>query len=202
MSQTEAAHARRDGRAERAERTREAVAQAMLGLIAGGDLKPTAEAIAESAGVSLRTVFHHYENLESLLATVADLQMARLDRLSQPVDAKGSLAERIERFTAERTRLLEAITPVRRAALLTEPFSHEIGTRLAATRQRGQREVEVLFAPELARLPAADRREILAAITTIASWSAWEAMRSHQGLSAAQARRVMARTVTGMLEGV
>ena len=202
MSQPEAVQTRRDGRAERAERTREAVAEAMLGLIAGGDLKPTAEAIAESAGVSLRTVFHHYENLESLLATVADLQMARLDRLSQPVDAKGSLEDRIERFTAERAKLLEAITPVRRAALLTEPFSHEIGSRLAATRQRGQREVEVLFAPELGRLPAADRREVLAAITTIASWSAWEAMRSHQGLSAAQSRRVMARTITGMLEGV
>ena len=55
--------ARIDGRLARSARTRHAVVDALLDLLGEGDLRPTAARIAERAGVSLRIVFHHFEDL-------------------------------------------------------------------------------------------------------------------------------------------
>ena len=50
----------------RGQRNRDAVVQSFLDLIAEGDLSPTAQKVAERAGVSLRSVFHHFEDMEQL----------------------------------------------------------------------------------------------------------------------------------------
>ena len=192
----------RDGRAERAERTRQAVADAMLALLEEGDLRPTAQRIAERAGVSLRTVFHHYQDMESLLALVADTQIERVVKLARPVPRDGSLDRRIESLAAERASLYETIAPVRRSALLSEPFSPEIASRLQWTRERNRAEISKVFAAELRALPPASRRDLLEALTAAASWSAWEALRAHQALTPAQAKRVMTRTMRALLKEV
>ncbi|MBI5284472.1 MAG: TetR/AcrR family transcriptional regulator [Chloroflexi bacterium] len=189
----------RDGRAARSERTRDAVVEALLSLIDGGDLQPTAARIAARAGVSLRSVFQHFEDLEGLYATAADRQLQRVIRITREVRRDGPLDARIAAFTDGRARVLEAISPVRRSALLSEPFSQAIATRLRWARLRGRREVERVFAIELDGRPAAERRELMEALTAASSWSAWEALRTHQSLSLAQARKVMARTLRALL---
>ncbi|MEX2247819.1 MAG: TetR/AcrR family transcriptional regulator [Dehalococcoidia bacterium] len=189
-----------DGRTARAERTRVAVAEAMLDLLGEGDLRPTAQRVAERADVSLRTVFHHYQDMESLLATAADRQFARMMAMARPVPRIGSLDGRIEAFVTSRGRLQEAISPVRRAGLLSEPFSAVIASRLRWIRGRGRLEVERVFAPELSARPAVARRELLEALTAASSWSAWETLRAHQRLSFAGARKVMARTLRALLK--
>jgi AcrR family transcriptional regulator len=189
----------RDGRTARSERTRAAVVEALLGLIDEGDLRPTAARIAERAGVSLRSVFQHFEDLELLYANAADRQLQRVIALTKLVSREGPLAGRIATFTEQRARLLEAISPVRRSALLSEPFSPAIAKRLRWARRRGRLEVERVFRIELERRPAAERRELTEALTAASSWSAWEALRAHQGLTPAQARKVMARTLRALL---
>ncbi|HYM14643.1 MAG TPA: TetR/AcrR family transcriptional regulator [Dehalococcoidia bacterium] len=189
-----------DGRAARAGRTRAAVVDAMLALIEEGDLRPTAQRVAERAGVSLRSVFQHFDQLDELHAAVADRQVQRVLALARPVPRTGPLDVRIDAFVAQRARILEAISPVRRSAVLAEPWAPEIARRLSAVRQRGRREVELVFAPELERLPAAPRRELLDALAVAASWPTWEALRAHHGLAPAAARRVVARTVRALLE--
>ncbi len=189
----------RDGRAARSERTRDAVVEALLSLIDDGDLQPTAARIAERAGVSLRSVFQHFEDLEGLYATAADRQLQRVIGITRQVRRDGPLDARIAAFAEGRAHVLEAISPVRRSALLSEPFSEAIATRLRWARLRGRREVERVFAIELDGRPAADRRELIEALTAATSWSAWEALRTHQGLSLAPARKVMARTLRALL---
>jgi AcrR family transcriptional regulator len=194
------APAPRDGRNARAERTRLAVVEAMLDLIEDGDLQPSAARIAGRAGVSLRSVFQHFDDMESLLAAVAELQLARVFSDAPPVSADLPLARRIEAFVAQRARVLERISPVRRAALLSEPFSTAVASRLAWVRRRGRHDAEQVFAPELARRAAADRRDVVDALTVACSWSAWEALRAHQGLSPSRARRVIVRIVAALLK--
>ncbi len=192
--------AARDGRAERGERTRDAVVDALLLLLDDGFLRPSARQISERAGVSLRTVFHHFDDLDALHSAASDRQIERLVALTKPLARTGPLASRIDAFVAARARLHEAIAPVRRAALLSEPFSPAIASRLRWVRVRGRREAERVFAIELDRRPVTDRRELLEAVTVVSSWSAWEALRAHQGLSMPQARRIMARTVMALLK--
>src|SRR5438309_5937138 len=67
-----------DGRAARSVRTRRAIVDAMRALHHEGDLRPTAPRVAERAGVSLRTVWQHFDDLETLLfeAGRRDLEIA------------------------------------------------------------------------------------------------------------------------------
>src|ERR1700688_704674 len=124
-----------DGRLKRSERARAAVAGAFLDLLNEGDLRPSAGRVARRAGFSPRLVFHHFADLESLFAAAADLQTARLSGLIRPIPAGLGSTERITRFVAQRARLMEAISPVRRAAILQEPFSAEIARRLDRARR-------------------------------------------------------------------
>ncbi|MBI5289791.1 MAG: TetR/AcrR family transcriptional regulator [Chloroflexi bacterium] len=189
-----------DGRSARRERTRTAIADAMLSLIEDGDLRPTAPRVAERAGVSLRSVFQHFQDMEAIYAAVAERQIERMLATAKFIAREGLLGDRIRAFAAERARLHEAVTPVRRAALLIEPFSPGIAERLRWVRDLGGIEVAKVFRLELAQLPTKDRRDALEALTVAASWSAWEALRAHQGLSPAQAERVVRRTVEALLE--
>ena len=191
---------RLDGRLARTERSRTAVVDALLDLLDDGALKPTAADIATRAHVSLRLVFQHFKDLESLFAAAAERQMERLAELLTPVPPTGPLAERVQMFVRQRTRLLERITPVRRAAVRVEPFSKEVRDRLRRARALKRAEVEQVFATELDRHSAGERRELAAALAMVTSWPAWETLRHHQGLSGDHARRVMARTITALLE--
>jgi len=194
------ADARSDGRLARGERARELVVDALLQLVGEGDLRPTAPRIAERARVSLRTVFHHFADLEALFAAAADRQTDNLRRLVVPVPDDGPLGVRLDAFVQQRARLLEAIMPVRRAALLLEPFSKEIASRLAETRALGMTEVLRVFAPELARRPGAARRELAAALHAASGFPTWETLRRHQGLPAPRARRILRRMVAALLD--
>jgi AcrR family transcriptional regulator len=191
--------ARIDGRLARSERSRQAVVTALLDILEQGELRPTAAQIAQRAGVSLRSVFQHFESIETLFAAAADLQMERLAPLRVPVPVAGDVRTRLATLVARRSRLLEAVTPVRRASLRVEPFSNEVRSRLEGARALGRREVERVFAAELALLPPGERRDVAAALASAASWSVWEQLRRHQGLTVERARKVMHRMLAAIL---
>jgi len=191
---------RLDGRNARAERSRAAVVDALLDLLGEGDLRPPAARIAERAGVSLRSVFQHFADIETLYGAAADRQIERLASLTRPLPVTGTRRERLDLFVRARTRLLETIASVRRGALLLEPFSNEIAARLARGRALNRAEVERMFAPELAARPPGTRRELAAALSAAASWSTWEHLRRHQGLPRERARRVVGRMLAALLD--
>ena len=139
-----------DGRTARALRTREAIVDACIGLVDEGDLKPTAPRIAERAGVSVRSVFQHFDDLESLFAMVAERAVGQLIGLFEPIDPELPLDERVRRFSSERRTVLEAMTPIRRAAAVHAPFSPEIRSRLQAGHDFLRGELARVFGPELA----------------------------------------------------
>ena len=112
-----------DGRLARSVRARTAVVDALLDLIEEGDLRPTGPRIAERAGVSLRLVFHHFPDLETLFAAAAERQFERHYRALRPIPAAGPLAGRVAAFVHQRTRLLERITPGPPGSAAQEPFS-------------------------------------------------------------------------------
>ena len=188
-----------DGRSARAARTRDAVVEALLTLIEEGDLRPTAQRVAEQARVSLRSVFQHFRDLESLFAAAADRQVERLGPAPLDLPPSAPLEKRLDAFVAARSRILEQISPVRRAARLQEPFSEEIAQRLRWSRNAFRTEAERLFAPELALRPESERRGLLAALATASDWNAWEALRQHNELSVQEARRAMRRTMHALL---
>ena len=191
--------ARIDGRLARSARTRHAVVDALLDLLGEGDLRPTAARIAERAGVSLRLVFHHFDDLEAIYSELADRQAERVKPLTVPISVALPLPFRIEKFSAQRGRLLETLSPVRRAAVLMEPFRPALAKRLKHARDLTRAAAIAAFAPELSKLDANEKRAMIAALDVATSWVAWEQMRRHQGLSETEARGVMATTIRALL---
>jgi TetR/AcrR family transcriptional regulator, regulator of autoinduction and epiphytic fitness len=190
-----------DGRAARAARTRDAIVDASVALVEEGDLRPTAPRIADRAGVSVRSVFQHFDDLPSLHTAVVQRVVQRLAALVVPIAPDLALADRIAAFAQHRGALLEAVTPFRRAAAVHGPFAPEIRDAIANGTAFLRGEVELAFASELARAPAAERRELLDALAAASSWGVWDALRSEAGDSPDQARAVLVRTLRSLLAG-
>lgn len=187
-----------DGRTLRSLRTREAIVDAMIALIEEGDLRPTAPRVAAAASVSVRSIFQHFDDLETLHAAVAERFLERVANLVLRVAPEEPLAERLAHFVQQRTLLLEAVTPIRRAAAVHGPFSAEITSRLRDGQSYLRSEVEQTFALEL-DAAGAQRGELLDALDATFSWATWEGLRAGLGRSAADAERVLVRLADGVL---
>jgi TetR/AcrR family transcriptional regulator of autoinduction and epiphytic fitness len=199
LAPMEAAAKQRDGRTVRAERTRQALVDALLGLLDAGELSPTAAAIAGRAGVSERSVFQHFPDREALFEAVARQQYERVMPTLSPVDASLPLDERIDQFTKQRARLYELIGGVRRAALLIEHESPAVAGWLTTARRAKAAEAERVFRRELEAIPADEREPLRAALVTVCAWPAWESWRAHQRLGVSRARAAMAAAIGALL---
>jgi hypothetical protein len=143
-------------------------------------------------------VFQHFDDLDSLYASVADAQWTRLSGLISQETGTGPLADRVRSFVERRAELLEKITPVRRAALLQEPFSEELARRLRFAHELARSEVERTFAPELAAA-GEHGRSVLFALDVATNWSAWDTLRRLNGLSVEESKRAMAMALNSLI---
>jgi TetR/AcrR family transcriptional regulator, regulator of autoinduction and epiphytic fitness len=186
-----------DGRVLRGERNREAIVDALLELLQSGVARPSAREIADAAGVSLRSVFQHFDDLETLYGALVARQTERVARFAVDIDRDAPFAERLASFAEQRARFYEQVSPVRRATLLVAHDSPTLQRALADTAARHAREVSAAFAPELrhAHTPA----DLRAAIVAATSWETWERLRRTQRCSAEQARRVVVALVEGVV---
>jgi AcrR family transcriptional regulator len=175
-----------DGRVTRGARNREAIVDALLACYEAGSLRPSVPDVAARAGVSVRSVHNHFADVEALRAEVAQRQFQRFASLIGP-------AATVEEFVGQRAALWEALTPVRRAALLSIHDSPTIVRNLARADRLLRRHLEQTF-PALGG-------DALDAAELATSWDAWNRLRTAQGCSVAKARRVVVALVRNIAEG-
>ncbi len=178
--------ARSDGRARRSERSREAIVQALMELIGEGSLRPTAQQVAERAGVGIRTVFRHFSDMETLYAEMNDRLVAELSPLVTEGQPSGSVAARISALTARRADLFERSTPYKRSAALHRWRSDYLQS-VHSTDVRTLRADLLRWLPELED----GEPERLDAAELATSFEAWDRLRSEQRLSRSRAAAVV-----------
>jgi AcrR family transcriptional regulator len=188
-----------DGRLARGQRTRRNVAEALVELLREGDPDPTAKAIAERAGVSLRLVFHHFADIDDLYQAVGTLQLERHWSDLPTLGAQLPLSARIERTVRHRSILFEEISPVRRAAVRRGGSSPHISDAVAYTDGLLLENLRTNFDPELRLKSEETRVYVLNALDAAASWEMWDRMRRHSDLPVASARRIMTHMVHAVL---
>jgi AcrR family transcriptional regulator len=201
-----------DGRLARGVRAREAIAEALIDLLDEGVERPTARQLAERAGVSLRLVFHHFEDMESVLRSAVGIQVQRHWQKLEPVAPDVDLARRVKDTVRGRCQLYEAIAPVRRAAALASGRSPTVARELEAARRMLRSQLRHTFSPEVTGSQevtgngcsdtAAMQRDLLDALEVATSFETWDHLRTQSSRSAAATRRVVERLVTGLLTGV
>jgi AcrR family transcriptional regulator len=192
-----------DGRKMRAERNRLAVIDALLGLYDRGILEPSAAAIAEASGVSERSVFRYFTDLEDLAASALTRQFAQVLPFFADPDATGSREERIEALVDQRIRLHDRMANLARAAAFHAVRSPTLARAVADRRRMLRDQVARQFAPELEGLPSRRIRLLLASLDQVTSIEALDYLRAESGgsLSRRDLRIVLLDQIAALLAG-
>ncbi|HEX6237831.1 MAG TPA: TetR/AcrR family transcriptional regulator [Acidimicrobiales bacterium] len=190
-----------DGRNLRRDRNREAVVAALLELYREGNLAPSADDIASRAGISARSLFRYYDDVDALVRAAIARQQEHLAPLyALDTSPDRPLAARVDRFVAARVRLLEGMGEVGRVARALAPRQPLILAELTRIRGVLRRQLTTVFAPELDALPPPVRRATVAAADVVASWESFDLMRNDQKLGRDAAVAAMRAALVRLLD--
>ncbi len=176
-----------DGRIARRFRTRAAIVTAHTELVSEGVLRPTAQRVADRAGVSVRTIWTNFADLESLLRSTTERWMKLDAEIADPVDPDLRLAERIEQFCARQAERVEHLAPAARSSILGEPFSAALRDGRRTVSARLWKDLEHTFCPELG--PRMEHGSIYDELYVIVAWPVWKMLTEDLGRTRAQALR-------------
>ena len=173
-----------DGRVLRRERNRAEIVDALLDLLHEGHLDVSAATIAQRAGLSERSIFRYFDDLDDLYRAVCAVQFER-ERKHAEIDSfrTGSTSDKIDHFVAQRIRLFTSVGNVGRASRVFARHNLIIAKQLRRARTLLRRQVADHFADELAALPAAERQQVATAIDSLCNFESFDIMRNDYDMS-------------------
>ncbi len=175
-----------DGRKLRTNDSRKKIVDAFLSLINEGNVSPSAEQVATTAGVGLRTVFRRFNEMELLhRELVTEVQARFLPQFLIPfksTDWRGQLDESL----ARRAEIFELLMPYRIAAKVHKHNSDFIKTNMERWNTTQEKVIENLMP-----FSAKDEPVKMAAVKASMSFENWIQMRTFQKLPPKQAKAVM-----------
>jgi AcrR family transcriptional regulator len=186
-----------DGRRQRSDRSRRRIIEALFDLISEGNMSPSAVMVAERADVGLRTVFRHFEDMDSIYDEMTGALMAAvMPKVKAPFQSttwRDRLIECIDR----RADVYEAIFPMRVCMTLRYYQSEFI-------QEQYKRDVEMERSTLKAIVPdsiAADRT-LFAALEVTLGFATWRRLRQDQKLSVGQAKKTVQLMIEGLIANV
>jgi AcrR family transcriptional regulator len=179
-----------DGRRRRGYDNRARIVAAMLEIIGGGEVSPSAEQVAARADVGLRTVFRHFLDMDSLYREMSGVIEGELRSVVDRPFRAQSWPDRLLELIERRALGFEKIAPFKRASDALRhrsKFLEADNARLA----NGLREILLRELP-----PAfADDPVTLETLDLLLSFESWSRLRREQGLSPTQARTILEAAV-------
>jgi AcrR family transcriptional regulator len=215
-----------DGRHARQIANRAAVARAALDLVQETGELPSAEAVAERAGVSRRSVFRLFDDREALLRSVVKLMQRQvLDRFPPPAphDGPGQVwthhLDELRRLVAHRASIYEEVRPVCRLAEQLKTRDPLVREHMAHSRELDRSHLAAFLSrffeqaapdgqpPDDRAGDAVDgagsadssRHAVLDAVQLVISWNSWDYLRFDLGQSREEAEASVVRTLAAIL---
>ena len=171
-----------DGRRQRSERNRQKIVTAMFELVREGDFDPSVAKVAERAGVGLRTVFRHFDEVDTLYREMSAQMEARiLPEIQKPLTAP-NWPGRVKELMNRRTRIFDDIMPVRicaRARRFRSDFLMADHMRFVSYETSA---LALALPPEVL-----ENEPLKAAFDIALSFDTWRRLRQDQRLSRAKA---------------
>jgi AcrR family transcriptional regulator len=189
-----------DGRRARRGRNREAVVDALLALFREGDLSPSVATVAERSGVSLRSVFRYFDDLDEMgrIAIARHTETVR-HLFPLPRIGEGTRAERIRRIADHRVTLYDAVAPIVRATIIRAPFQPVIAAGLKERRDFLRGQVERQFAAEFAAVAEPNRFALIAGADALTSFETLELWHRDRAMSLTKCNSVMRAALDELL---
>ena len=175
-----------DGRRRRGQDNRARIVAAMLEIIQGGDLSPSAEQVAARADVGLRTVFRHFQDMDSLYREMSVVIEGELRAVVDRPFRSDDWRERVVELIYRRSEVFERIGPFKRAS---DAFRHRSkflegdGARLTAA-------LREILVRELPPEVVADGPK-LEILDLLLSYETWARLRRDQALSLKRAHEAL-----------
>lgn len=185
-----------DGRTQRRNRNRTAVIKSLLEMIREGDLQPGAAEIAERAGVSHRSVFRYFDDLNDLVRTAIDQAFRDAQSISSIPDVgRGSFDDRVRSLVDARLALFESVDGPMQLARARAHSIPSINTELAAIAELFREQVRTHFATELAAVDRPEREHLVDAVVVL---TGYESYNTHRSLLGSSDERIRAAWTTGV----
>jgi len=186
-----------DGRRERSRSSRSKIVAALLDLVGKGEVSPSAARVAEAAGVGLRSVFRHFEDMDALYREMGEVIEARVlpILLQPPIGA--TWKDKIFDLAERRAKVFETIMPYR--------ISGDLRRFESPYLMHGHRRMLHLESETIdAHLPQTVRADAAGApgLKVILSFQTWRLLRHDQELLVEDAKSVVRRLLRDALAGM
>ena len=184
-----------DGRIQRSARSRQLIIDALITLINHGNLIPSAQQVADQAGVAIRTVFRHFSEMESLYLEIDETIRPACESLFLRGDRGGLLEERVLHAIECHHAAYTELMPLLQTSHILLWRSPQVKKNYA----RGQRQIRKDlddWLPELKKVSAESRE----AIDAITSFEFWDRLQTHQGLGKKASISLIAKLVLELLQ--
>ena len=183
-----------DGRRQRSGRSRRKIIEALFELMREGEMSPTAAAVAERANVGLRTVFRHFEDMESIFEEMTqDLKAVTLPKLLAPLESttwQDKLMEAVDR----NVDVYEQVFPMQ-VALIIRRFKSDFLNKQYKSEVNLLRKSLRTFLPK----EIVQDRTLFAAIEVNLTFATWRRLRQDQNLSVANATETLKLIMTALI---
>jgi AcrR family transcriptional regulator len=171
-----------DGRRARRERGRQAVVEAAFALILEGKAPPSAQDVADRAGVSVSSVFRNFDGLADLQRQALDQFHSRYSHFASARPAPGAdLVSRIGFFVRTRVGLYEQAGQLLMLARFRALDHETMAEAVAYNRAALAAQTRECFRAEIAGRTVADASDLLSLLDSLTSPEAFELMtRTHR----------------------
>jgi AcrR family transcriptional regulator len=184
-----------DGRRRRGEDNRARIVAAMLEIIRSGDVAPSAEQVAQRADVGLRTVFRHFQDMDSLYREMSVVIVGELKVVAETPFRSTDWRDRVVEMIERRAAAFEKIAPFLRASTAFSHRSRDLEVDNARLVAALRAILERQLPPEVAR--DQPKLEIL---DLLLSFETWSRLRRQQGLSPRRAQETLTAAVRRLLD--
>ncbi len=182
-----------DGRTAKKAATHERILLVTRALIIDGILEPTAREIAAQAGITTRTLFRHFTDMDALYRSlIEDARTKATAVMDEPFDVAGvsTWQDQMQRVVERRVRIFESLLPLYASTIWSRYRAavDDLGSRKGVLRRR--KRLRDILPGHIAE--DGSRFEALDAVLSIEYWIS---LRRDQRLSVARARRALAVAV-------
>jgi AcrR family transcriptional regulator len=189
-----------DGRQLRRRRNREAVVEALLDLYRDGNLRPSTEEIAARSGLSPRSLFRYFDDVDDLTRAAIMRQEARaMPLVAIDLGPEEALERKVAALVEQRFRLFDAVGHAASVSRLRSPFHPLLAGELRQNRRFLRSQVSALFAPELAAMDQAQALNTVAVVDILTSFESYQLLIEDQAMPAKEAMAAVSSALCALL---
>jgi AcrR family transcriptional regulator len=186
-----------DGRRERSRSNRNKIVAAMVDLVGKGDVAPSAARVAQTAGVSLRSVFRHFDDMDDLYREMGEVIEAQVTPIILEPPTGTTWREKLFDIADRRAIVFETILPYRISANLKRFQSSYL---MQDYRRMLRLECDTIEA----HLPMAVKADVVGnlGLNVVLSFQTWRLLRHDLQLPFEDAKAVVRRLLSNAMSDI